>query len=102
MAIFTIRNAKDLGLSIKERRTALGLDQVSLAQKVGVSRKWIIDIEKGKPRASVELALRTLSVLGIQFTTDDEATKGGSNPKIAASSPINIDDMLDDLQRGDA
>ena len=67
MAVFTIGNAKELGAAIRERRTVLGLDQATLAKSVGVSRQWIIDIEKGKERASVELALRTLNRLGFQF-----------------------------------
>lgn len=71
MAIFTIGNAKELGAAIRERRTALGMDQAALAKMVGVSRQWIIDIEKGKERASVELALRTLNRLGFQFTVPE-------------------------------
>ena len=67
MAIFSIHNAKDLGAAIRDRRLALGLDQAELANRVGVSRAWIIDIEKGKPKASVELVLRTLHILGVQF-----------------------------------
>ena len=70
MAIFSIHNAKDLGAAIRDRRVALGLDQAELANRVGVSRAWIIDIEKGKPRASVELVLRTLHILGVQFITN--------------------------------
>ncbi len=89
MAIFSIHNAKDLGLAIRDRRTALGFDQATLAQKVGVSRKWIIDIEKGKPRASVELVLRTLNILGVQFTT----------PSDMPDTDSDIDAVFDQLLR---
>ena len=77
MAVFTIGNAKELGAAIRERRTVLDLDQATLAKSVGVSRQWIIDIEKGKERASVELALRTLNRLGFQFTV----AEGADDPK---------------------
>jgi DNA-binding XRE family transcriptional regulator len=43
-----IRTPIDLGALIRERRRALRLDQKTLADKVGVSRQWIVDIEKGK------------------------------------------------------
>jgi HTH-type transcriptional regulator/antitoxin HipB len=33
----------------------LGLDQKSLAQKVGVSRQWIVAVEHAKPRAEIGL-----------------------------------------------
>lgn len=41
-----IRTPTDLGAMIRNRRTKLGLDQKSLADKVGVSRQWIVAVEK--------------------------------------------------------
>jgi y4mF family transcriptional regulator len=60
-----IRTPIDLGAVIRDRRTKLGLDQKSLAAKVGVSRQWIVEVEKGKPRAEIGLVLRTVEALGI-------------------------------------
>lgn len=93
MALFSIRTAQDLGIAIRDRRKALGIDQATLAGRVGVSRKWIIDIEKGKPRASVELVLRTLDILGFQFVTrSEEHHKPGSS---------DLDAVFDALKRHD-
>jgi len=69
------RTPADLGAFIRERRTKLGLDQRSLAQKVGISRKWIVEIEKGKPRAEIGLILRTLKALGVSIELTDGTTK---------------------------
>jgi len=63
----TLRTAKDIGLVIRDRRRALSLDQQNLANQVGVSRQWIVEIEKGKPRAEIGLLLRTLGVLGLRM-----------------------------------
>jgi HTH-type transcriptional regulator / antitoxin HipB len=60
-----VRTPADLGALIRDRRTKLRLDQKSLAAKAGVSRQWIVEVEKGKPRAEIGLLLRTLSALGI-------------------------------------
>jgi HTH-type transcriptional regulator/antitoxin HipB len=60
-----LRNAIDVGLVIRERRRALGLDQATLAQRIGVSRQWVVEIERGKPRAEVALVLTALRVLGL-------------------------------------
>lgn len=67
-----VRTSVELGAVIRDKRRKLGLEQSSLAAKVGVSRQWIINIEKGKPRAAVGLILRTLSALGIVLRTYDE------------------------------
>jgi HTH-type transcriptional regulator/antitoxin HipB len=66
-----MRTLADLAAFIKARRTHLGLDQESLAKQAGVSRKWIIDVERGKSGAEIGLVLRTLRVLGVSLTIDD-------------------------------
>lgn len=63
-----IRTPKDLGAVIRERRRELGWDQQALANKIGVSRQWVIEIEKGKPRAEVGLVLRALDALGVPLS----------------------------------
>jgi HTH-type transcriptional regulator/antitoxin HipB len=65
-----VRTPVDIGLTIRERRRALGLDQAELARRIGVSRQWIVAVEKGKPRAELGLVLRALSALGIALQTD--------------------------------
>lgn len=60
-----IINSNDLAVLIRERRQQLMLSQAQLALQVGVSRQWIIDVEKGKPRAELQLVLTLLHALGI-------------------------------------
>jgi HTH-type transcriptional regulator / antitoxin HipB len=69
------RSPAELGAIIRERRRKLGLEQKALAEQVGVSRQWIIDIEKGKPRAAVGLILRTINALGILLDASDEPVR---------------------------
>lgn len=57
--------AKEIGVLVRDRRTRLHLSQQDLAQKVGVSRVWIVQLEKGKPSAQLGLVLRTLKELGV-------------------------------------
>src|SRR5579872_3545931 len=67
-----IRTPADLGALIRDRRIKLALDQRSLARKVGVSRQWIVEVEKGKARAEIGLLLRTIDALGIQLMTEED------------------------------
>ncbi len=66
-----VRTAKDLGALIRDHRKRLGLDQRTLAERVGVSRQWIIEAERGKPGAAVGLLLRTLDTLGVTLAVDE-------------------------------
>jgi HTH-type transcriptional regulator / antitoxin HipB len=74
-----VRTPVELGALIRERRRALRLDQKTLAQKVGVSRQWIVEVEKGKPGAPIGLILRTIEALGIALSPDisGESSKSG-------------------------
>lgn len=85
-----IRTPVDLGAVIRDRRTKLGLDQKSLAAKVGVSRQWIVEVEKGKPRAEIGLVLRTVQALGINLAAaDPQKVKGQKGPP-----PVDIDAIV--------
>jgi len=64
-----LRTPHDIGAFIRQRRRELGLDQRTLAKRVGVSRLWIIEIEAGKPRAALALVLRTLDFLDVRLST---------------------------------
>ena len=80
-----IKTPGDLGQILRARRKQLGWNQAELAEQIGVSRQWLIDIEKGKPRAELGLALRAIYALGLSMHLDqgkDETTQRTSFPAI--------------------
>lgn len=92
-----IRNPIDLGLIIRERRRKLQLDQRSLAEKVGVSRQWIIAVEKGKAGAELGLVLKTVAALGLQLSADP--TEGPRKGPITGLPPMDIDAVIERARR---
>lgn len=62
-----IRTAHELGHFIRDRRRTANMTQDQLARRIGVSRQWVVDIERGKPTAALSLVLRTLTALGIRI-----------------------------------
>jgi HTH-type transcriptional regulator/antitoxin HipB len=92
-----IRTPTDLGALIRDRRIKLGMDQKSLAQKVGVSRQWIVAAEQGKPRAEIGLLLRTIEVLGIRLSTDKESQANTKNTD--RTPPVDIDSIIATARR---
>jgi len=92
------RTPSDLGALIRERRTRLGLDQISLAKKAGTSRKWLIEVESGKPRAEIGLILRTLKALGVALAVSDTAADVPPKRTKAANEAIDIDDVINSLK----
>lgn len=55
-----IKNAKDFGLAVRAARKEEGLSQVQLAQRCGCSQRFVSEVERGKPTAELERALRLL------------------------------------------
>lgn len=63
-----VRTASDIGTFIKDRRRRQKLDQATLATMIGVNRRWIMEVERGKPRAEVGLVLKALEALGLSLS----------------------------------
>ena len=78
-----LKTPSDLGNVIRQRRKALGWDQARLAYETGVSRQWIIEIEKGKARAELQLVLRVFNVLGIELNASPRQV----HPVVASNEP---------------
>ena len=92
-----LKTPEDIGALIKEKRNALGLDQETLARQSGTSRKWIVEIEKGKSTAAIGLVLRTFRVLGVRLQSLDSSSKASS--RSPGPPPVDIDDVIDSLKR---
>lgn len=92
-----LRTAADLGALIRERRVKLGMDQSDLAEKAGTSRKWIVEVEQGKPRAEIGLVLRTLKALGVTLDIAVDRTQKASAVRQPGS--VDINNILDSLKK---
>ena len=86
-----IVSVKDLTSVIRQERKSRGWTQAELAERSGVSRDWIIGLEKAKPNVSLMLVLRTLKALQLPITIGEPQT---SSPGQASPSAINLDDIL--------
>lgn len=86
-----LRTSRDLGVVIRQRRKALRWDQAQLAERVGVSRQWVIEMEKGKPRVELQLVLRTLNVLGLILATG--TVEGMVSSAASTEMPLELPDI---------
>ncbi|MEO8998144.1 MAG: helix-turn-helix domain-containing protein [Rhodanobacter sp.] len=85
-----IRTPQDIGVLLREHRQKIGLDQAELARRIGVSRQWLVEVERGKPRAEIGLVLRALNVLSIPLQVGSPTIRG-----VADSPDIDIDAIVD-------
>jgi len=91
-----IVSVNDLTASIKQARQKLGWTQAELAERSGVSRDWIIGLEKGKPSLELGLVLRTLKALDLPLSL------GRQGQSALSDDVINLDDVLNTNTEGNA
>jgi transcriptional regulator with XRE-family HTH domain len=61
-------NIKDkVGQRIKELRNELGISQEALANKAGVDRTYVTDVENGRRNVSVELLEKLIKALEVSI-----------------------------------
>ena len=81
-----VRSIRDLAAAARGRRQDLGLNQAELAERAGVSRKWLVEFEAGKPSAELGLTMRVLDQLGLALdvTSDPDLSSGDSTTELDA------------------
>lgn len=68
-----ISDPDEFGARIRERRYELGVTQEELANVIGVHRRVIGDMERGKPNLQLRIALAAARALGLDVQL---ATRG--------------------------
>ena len=62
-----VNNVRELGLRLRDQRLELGLSQAALAKRIGVSRSWVVQAERGNAGAEIGLVLKALDALGLDL-----------------------------------
>lgn len=72
--IFGADEAQSFGRMIRDRRKALGMRQEDVIFATGVGRRYLIDLEAGKPTAWIGPALGIARFLGISLSAGSDAS----------------------------
>ena len=86
-----VRTPADLGAVIRDRRKQLKLDQAAFAKRIGVSRQWVIEMERGHARAELALVLRALDALSIRL---DAITMDQAGADLRGSGAVDVDAIV--------
>lgn len=89
-----IRTVREIAAAVRGRRKERGMSQEKLAERAGVSRKWVYEFEAGNPAAEFGLILRVLDQLGWDLALSDARKTDRSK------SGIDLDAVLEEHRRG--
>ena len=65
-----IRDPQSLGIAVSEQRRLRGLTQRQAAALLGVSQRYLSELELGKPKILDERLFRLLSRLGLRLSIE--------------------------------
>jgi len=92
-----VHSVRELGMRIRDQRLELGLSQAALAERIGVSRSWVVQVERGNRGAAVGLVLQALTALGLIL--DLRGVDVQARPRTAEESALWSPDLADILDR---
>jgi transcriptional regulator with XRE-family HTH domain len=90
------QTALGFGLLIRRRRKALNMRQDQLALATGVGRRFLIDLEAGKPSCQLGRSLLVADALGLRVT--DFLSSSGWLQDASADSP-ELPDLVDEEEQ---
>ncbi|WGX97173.1 helix-turn-helix domain-containing protein [Nocardioides sp. L-11A] len=72
---------RDLGALVRAERHRQALTQAELADRIGVSREWVVRLEAGHPRLEAQRVLDALAVLGLVLHVVSDAAGARAAPR---------------------
>ena len=91
-----VQTAADIGHLVRRERLRQGLTQVSLAERIGTTQRWISEIENGKASAEIGQVLRCIQALGLEIGISSSETLARSPSRGSTGRP-SLEDVLDRL-----
>jgi y4mF family transcriptional regulator len=75
-----IAASRDLGLLVRQRREALNLSQSALAQRAGVGRRFLSELENGKATLEIGKVLAVLAAANLRLAAAHEGPPSAPSP----------------------
>ncbi|MEF3402249.1 helix-turn-helix domain-containing protein [Agromyces sp. CCNWLW203] len=74
-----VPNAESLGLMLQQGRRARGLSQRELAAELGLTQRWVSEMEAGKPGKLTERLFAMLDATGVRLYAELDVPKPGGD-----------------------
>lgn len=83
----------ELGLRVRDRRRELGMSQTQLADRVGVTRQWVMNLEQGNAGAALGQVLQVLDILKMNLHLRDRRTGTPTGERRGPRRNVSYDDV---------
>lgn len=88
-----IKTMRDVGALVRTARRARGMTQADLADRLHMSRDWVVRLEKGHPRLEAQRVLDALRVVGVGLdATVNDVPQSAPRTQDLGQSPLGQSD----------
>jgi HTH-type transcriptional regulator / antitoxin HipB len=103
--VMRVRSIADAAAAVRGRRLDRGLSQSELAQRSGISRKWISEFESGKATAEFALVIRIMEALGLSLGLSEDPSASATMTATGTVHPptsdlMDLDAFLEEYRSG--
>ena len=89
-----VRRIKELGVALRDARARQRLSQQEVAERAGVQRYQVANIELGKGNPSLKTLLAVLSAVGQELEVNEGGRKNPAEPARNLAKPVSLNDVL--------
>ena len=99
MTYIRLRTPREIGLLLRDARKRAKLGQADLAERIGTSRKWVVDAERGNPGAALGTVLRALDAVGVHVAAAVSTGDASDSRQIIPEAAVDIDAVIENARK---
>lgn len=89
-----VGKATELGVALRDARARQRLSQQEVAERAGVQRYQVANLELGKGNPSLKTLLAVLSAVGLDMQVDAGDRDNLAEPRRSLAKSVSLDDVL--------
>lgn len=83
-----------LGVALRDTRARQRLSQQEVAERAGIQRYQVANLELGKGNPSLKTLLAVLAAVGLELQVDVEGRNNLAEPARNLAQPVSLNDVL--------
>lgn len=89
-----VTKTTELGVALRDTRARQRLSQQEVAERAGIQRYQVANLELGKGNPSLKTLLAVLAAVGLELQVDVEGRDNLAEPARNLAQPVSLNDVL--------
>ena len=94
-----VRRTTELGVALRDARARQRLSQQEVAERAGIQRYQVANLELGKGNPSLKTLLAVLSAVGLELQVNAHGRDNLAEPARNLAKPVSLNDVLSRVRK---